>query len=93
MQLLSSALKAMDSLREQAKGSKDYTLKENISNLYDTLLDMKAAVLRVEEENAELRARIRELEESPQSDPCPRCRSLVGSLRRVNRTRCLVRWD
>jgi hypothetical protein len=73
MQLLSNALKALDSLREQSKGSRDSTLKENISNLYDTLLDMKAAVLRVEEENAELKGRIRELESS-EGDPCPKCR-------------------
>ena len=74
MQILSNALKALDSLREQAKSSKDYTLKENISNLYDTLLDMKAAVLRVEEENAELKKRIHEIEDSSQADPCPKCR-------------------
>jgi hypothetical protein len=53
--ILANAMKALDSLREQAKGSKDTALKENISKLYDSLLDLKAAVVRVEEENSQLR--------------------------------------
>jgi hypothetical protein len=57
-QILSNAFKALDSLREQAKGSKDTALKENISKLYDALLDLKAVVIRVEDENGELRRRI-----------------------------------
>ena len=57
-QILANALKALDSLREQSKSSKDNALKENISKLYDSLLDLKAAVLRVEEENSELRRAI-----------------------------------
>jgi hypothetical protein len=44
-QILANALKGLDSLREQSKSSKDATLKENISQLYDNLLDLKAAVL------------------------------------------------
>ena len=47
-QILANAMKALDSLREQSKGSKDISLKENISKLYDSLLDLKAAVLRVD---------------------------------------------
>lgn len=73
MQILANALKALDSLREQAKGSKDATLKENISKLYDNVLDLKAAVLRVEQENNELMARIRDAE-NPALDPCPKCK-------------------
>ena len=72
-QILANAMKALDSLREQSKGSKDISLKENISKLYDSLLDLKAAVLRVDEENAELKAKVRELE-SAEADPCPKCR-------------------
>jgi hypothetical protein len=45
-QILANAFKGLDSLREQSKSSKDATLKENISKLYDNLLDSKAAVLR-----------------------------------------------
>jgi len=69
--ILANAMKALDSLREQAKGSKDVALKENISNLYDSLLDLKAAVIRVEEENSELRRTIAERAEKP-PEPEPR---------------------
>src|SRR5438552_2422492 len=56
--ILANAMKALDSLREQAKGSKDAALKENISKLYDNLLDLKDVVIRVEEEDSELRRKI-----------------------------------
>jgi hypothetical protein len=78
-QILANALKALDSLREQSKASKDSALKENISKLYDNLLDLKAAVLRAEEENSELKARIRELG-TAQADPCPKCKKRCWQL-------------
>lgn len=53
-------------MREQAKGSKDAALKKNISNIYDNLLDLKAAVLRVEDENNALRGKIEQLEKPPE---------------------------
>lgn len=55
-QILANASKTLDSVREQAKGSKDAALKESINNLWDLFLDLRAAVLRVGEENAELKA-------------------------------------
>jgi hypothetical protein len=64
-QILANAMKALDSLREQAKGSTDVALKEKISGLYDTLLDLKAAVLRAAEENAELKRANSELLDRP----------------------------
>jgi hypothetical protein len=73
-QILANGLRALESLREQSKSSNDSTLKENISKLYDTMLDLKSAVLRVEEDNAELRAKIRELENPAMGNPCPKCR-------------------
>jgi hypothetical protein len=82
LQLLSNALKAMESLREQSKSSKDLSLKENIGRLFDTLLDTKSAVLRVQEENLGLKARIRELESSSDPDPCPKCRKRGWQLER-----------
>jgi len=69
--ILANAMKGLDSLREQAKGSKDAALKENISNLYDNLLDLKAAVIRVEEENSGLRHTIAQQAERP-PEPEPR---------------------
>jgi len=53
-QILASATSLLDSIREQAKSSKDMTLKENIGKLYDMLNDLKEAVNRVTDENAEL---------------------------------------
>lgn len=64
-QILANALSALDSLREQAKGSKDATLKENISKLWNDLLDLKGAVLRVEEENSSLKRMIEEQNRTP----------------------------
>jgi hypothetical protein len=72
-QILANSMKALDSLREQAKGSSDLTLKANISTLYDSLLDLKAAVLRVEDENAELRQAIRQ---QTDSSPKPKIRQV-----------------
>ncbi|MGA8272191.1 MAG: hypothetical protein WB919_11585 [Candidatus Sulfotelmatobacter sp.] len=63
--ILANAMKLLDSVREQAKGSKDLALKENISNLYNDLLDLKAAHIRIEEENAELRRTIARAAEKP----------------------------
>jgi|ERR1039458_7156637 hypothetical protein len=58
MDLIGKASKALDSLRERAKTSKDAELKENISKFYDDFLDLKAVILRLTEENAELRRTI-----------------------------------
>jgi len=55
LELMGKASKALDSVRERAKTASDTALKENISRLYDDFLDLKAIVLRLTEENAELR--------------------------------------
>jgi|SRR5271166_4378053 len=65
LDLLTKASRALDSLRERAKTSKDAELKENISNLYDHFLDLKETVLRIKEENAELRRTIAAQAEKP----------------------------
>lgn len=65
LDLLTKASKALDSLRERAKTSKDAELKENISNLYDRFLDLKETVLRIKEENAELRRTVAAQTEKP----------------------------
>lgn len=65
--------KGLNWVRERAKTSKDSDLKDSISALYDDFLDLKAVVVRLTEENAELR---RKLEARPQRAPgqtCPRC--------------------
>jgi hypothetical protein len=54
LELLAKASKALDSIREQSKTSKDSALKENISKLYDDFLDLKAVILRLTEEISKL---------------------------------------
>jgi hypothetical protein len=49
-------------VREQAKQSKDTDLKGHISDLYDSVLSLKEAVMLVTDENNELRRKIAELE-------------------------------
>jgi RNase P subunit RPR2 len=59
-QIISEALKALNAVREHAKTSKDSDLKEHISTLYDNLLSVKEAVLRLTEENTDLKRQIEE---------------------------------
>jgi hypothetical protein len=56
LDLINKTSKALSSVREQAKTSKDATLKENISKLYDDFLDLKAVILRLTEEVTALKA-------------------------------------
>jgi hypothetical protein len=77
-QILSNTLSALNAVRERAKSSKDTDLKDHISTLYDSLLSLKEAVMRVTEENSELRRRITELELPPQKQE-PELRQ-VGSV-------------
>lgn len=73
MDLIGKASKALDALRERAKTSKDAELKESISNLYDHFLDLKETVLRIKEENAELRRALAAQAEKP---PKPQIRQV-----------------
>jgi hypothetical protein len=59
-QILSEALKALNAVREHSKTSKDSQLKDQIATLYDNLLSAKEAVLRLTEENSELKRRLEE---------------------------------
>lgn len=64
-QILSNTLAVLKTVREQSKESKDATLKGHISDLYDSVLSLKEAVMLVTEENRQLRRRIAELETPP----------------------------
>jgi len=69
-QILSNAMNALKIVRERAQSSKDNDLKGHISTLYDNLLSLKEAVMRLTQENDELKRRIAELERPPQkSEP------------------------
>jgi hypothetical protein len=76
--ILTNVLKLLDSVREQAKGSKDLALKESISKLYNEVLDLKAAHVRVEEENADLRRQIAQAT-AADKPPAPKIRQ-VGAV-------------
>jgi hypothetical protein len=64
-QVLSNTLAVLKTVREQAKISKDPELKSHISELYDSVLSLKEAVMLVTDENNQLRARNAELEHPP----------------------------
>jgi hypothetical protein len=64
--ILADTLSISKTVREQAKGSKDTDLKAHISDLYDSVLSLKEAVMLVADENNALRQRITELEHPPQ---------------------------
>jgi hypothetical protein len=62
-QIISTALSVLNTVRERAKTSKDTALKNHISELYDNLLALKEAVMRITDENNELRNKIAQLTE------------------------------
>jgi hypothetical protein len=63
--ILADTLSVSKTVREQAKQSKDAELKSLISDLYDSVLSLKEAVMLVTDENYELRRRIADLEKPP----------------------------
>lgn len=65
-QILSNTMSALKVVRERAQSSKDNDLKEHVSTLYDNLLPLNEAVIRLTQENDELKRRIAELERPPQ---------------------------
>jgi hypothetical protein len=60
--ILANATKALNAARERAQVSKDAKLKEIINTLYDEMLALREAVLRVTEENENLRSAKRAIE-------------------------------
>jgi len=73
LELLGNASKGLESVRERAKTSSDAALKESISKLYDDFLDLKAIILRLTEENTELR---RQISQSVEKPPMPEIRQV-----------------
>jgi hypothetical protein len=63
--LLADTLSISKTVREQVKQSKDTDLKGHISDLYDSVLSLKEAVMLITDENNGLRRRIAELEQPP----------------------------
>jgi len=69
MQILNNALGALKAAQERAKGSKDLELKEAISTLYDELLSLKEALMRVTDENNFLQRKIEQMEAAQREKP------------------------
>lgn len=69
MQTLNNALGAMKAAKDRSKGSKDTDLKEGVSTLYDALLDLKEALMRLTDENTELRRKVEQLETAQKEKP------------------------
>lgn len=55
IQIAEKAWKALETVRERAKTSKDIVLKNDVNELFDQFLDLKSAIVRLTEENSELR--------------------------------------
>ena len=73
LEIISKVSKGLNSVRERAKTSKDSDLKESISNLYDDFIDLKAVIVNLTDENAELRQKIAR---TSNSTPKPQIRTV-----------------
>jgi len=72
IQILASAMKALNAAREHSRASKDTDLKADINTLYDELLALKEAVIRVTDENSELRGAFAEQQARQAGTPPPK---------------------
>ena len=80
VQILASAMKALNAAREHSKVSKDTDLKADINTLYDELLALKEAVGRVTDENTELKGALEKLlAKQDEAPPRPEVRQ-VGAV-------------
>src|SRR5215472_716732 len=59
VQLVEKAMSALNGIRERSRSSQDTELNAHISTLYDELFALKEAVIRLTEENEELRRELR----------------------------------
>lgn len=65
VQLLSTASKTLNALRERVKSSNDAELKALVVGFYDQMAALKEAVVRVTDENAELHRKLAKPEPVP----------------------------
>jgi hypothetical protein len=83
-ELISMALGGLRQIKELAKASSDSDLREQISSIYDDVLELKLRLLALEDENRELKGQLTETAKvrregryfykEGESDPlCPKC--------------------
>jgi hypothetical protein len=58
LEILNKSWKALESIRERAQASKDITLKEGVGKLYDEFNSLRSVVIRLTDENTDLRRTI-----------------------------------
>jgi hypothetical protein len=73
LQMLGSAWKTLEATRERAQTSKDIVLKANINRLYDEFLELKSIIVRLGDENDELRGA------KAANEPKPELRQVGGA--------------
>jgi regulator of replication initiation timing len=56
--LSTKATDALNALREHSKTTKDLDIKDKISTLYDNVLELKEVIVRLSDENKELKAKL-----------------------------------
>lgn len=66
LSLTKSATGALSALRERSKVSKDLDIKDQISTLYDNVLELKEVINRLLDENKELRRQLEEQQHPPE---------------------------
>lgn len=79
VQLLATAAKTLNAAREHATASNDTEMRVLINAAYDQMAALKEAVVRVTDENAELRGLIAQLERPEEVKPTPKIRQ-VGAV-------------
>ena len=73
LEIVARVSKGLELIRERIKASKDAALKEAIGNLYDEFLNLRAMIVRLTEQNAELRTKLAAQAEKP---PKPQIRQV-----------------
>src|SRR5580692_2196588 len=65
LSLTKNATEALNALRERSKTTKDLDIKDQISALYDNVLELKEVINRLLDENKELKRQLEQLEHPP----------------------------
>ena len=66
LSLTRSATEALNALRERSKTTKDLDIKDQISTLYDNVLELKEVINRLLDENKELKRRLEHQQHPPE---------------------------